>query len=260
MGYIILGVAFVLSLYFIFFYKKKVNVQPFPKEWEAYLSDLIFYKRLPATKKRLFKKRMMKFLAEVHVEGVEFKITDYDKVLVATAAVIPTLAFKDWYYPNLSSVLIYPDAFNNDFSFDKADKNRRILGVVGSGRLKNTMILSRKALHHGFENESDKLNTAIHEFVHLIDGVDGSVDGVPAQLLAQPNIVPWLKLIHETMEAINEDASDIRAYGGTSQEEFFAVVAEYFFSRPKLMKRKHPELYAMLELCFAQNPAKQPAK
>jgi Mlc titration factor MtfA (ptsG expression regulator) len=64
------------------------------------------------------------------------------------------------------------------------------------------------------------------------------------------NVIPWLKLVHDKMEAINDDKSDIRAYGGTQQSEFFAVASEYFFERPKLMKRKHPELYQMMADCF----------
>ncbi|WP_262503045.1 zinc-dependent peptidase [Polaribacter glomeratus] len=32
--------------------------------------------------------------------------------------------------------------------------------------------------------------------------------------------------------------------------EFLAVAGEYFFERPKLIKKKHPELYRMLETCF----------
>ena len=38
---------------------------------------------------------------------------------------------------------------------------------------------------------------------------------------------------------------------GTS--EFFAVATEYFFERPGVMERKHPELYAMLSRVFNQN-------
>lgn len=52
------------------------------------------------------------------------------------------------------------------------------------------------------------------------------------------------------MEAINNDESDIRNYGGTKQEEFFTVASEYFFERPDLLKIKHPALYKMLEQCF----------
>tara|TARA_R110002049_G_scaffold15353_1_gene62889 strand:- start:61 stop:228 length:168 start_codon:yes stop_codon:yes gene_type:complete len=55
------------------------------------------------------------------------------------------------------------------------------------------------------------------------------------------------------MEEINNDKSDIRNYGGTSQTEFLAVVGEYFFERPQLLKRKHPALYKMLESCFVRS-------
>lgn len=255
MGYLVLGLLVAVVCYFLFFRKSKAVPEAFPKAWEGYVQQLQFFKRLPETEKGRFQERMMQFLSEVYIEGVQTEVTDEDKVLIAVAAVIPTMGFKTWHYPNLSSVLLYPDAFNKELGFGAKDKNRVIMGMVGTGRLKNTMILSKKALHHGFDNETDKLNTAIHEFVHLIDGVDGAIDGIPEQLLQQPNTLPWLKLMHDTMETINRNKSDIRSYGGTSQEEFFAVASEYFFSRPKLMQRKHPELYAMLEQCFQQDPS-----
>jgi hypothetical protein len=37
------------------------------------------------------------------------------------------------------------------------------------------------------------------------------------------------------------------------REEFFAVLSEYFFERPILLKKKHPELYEMLEEVFDQD-------
>lgn len=65
--------------------------------------------------------------------------------------------------------------------------------------------------------------------------------------------MPWLELMHKEMEAINNDTSDIRKYGGTSEAEFFSVASEYFFERPKLFKQKHLEVYAMLLQCFQQH-------
>ena len=115
------------------------------------------------------------------------------------------------------------------------------------------MILSKKALYHGFKNTTDKSNTGIHEFVHLIDKLDDRTDGVPERLLEHQYAIPWLNLIHKEMEAINDNHSDIRKYGGTNQAEFFAVASEYFFERPDLLKSKHPELYEMLVKCFNQN-------
>ena len=59
-------------------------------------------------------------------------------------------------------------------------------------------------------------------------------------------------MIHHKMEEINNDTSDIRNYGGTSETEFFAVASEYFFERPDQFKRNHPELYTMMVQCFKQ--------
>jgi len=42
-------------------------------------------------------------------------------------------------------------------------------------------------------------------------------------------------------------------YGASNPAEFFAVASEYFFERPGVMERKHPELYAMLSRIFNQN-------
>ena len=112
------------------------------------------------------------------------------------------------------------------------------------------MILSKPALHLGFDNSSDKKNTAIHEFIHLIDKADGAIDGVPALLLERPYVIPWLDLMNQKVEEIYERKSDINPYGGTNRQEFFAVVSEYFFERPRLLKKKHPELYKMLEEVF----------
>ncbi|MGZ8551120.1 MAG: zinc-dependent peptidase [Chitinophagaceae bacterium] len=49
-----------------------------------------------------------------------------------------------------------------------------------------------------------------------------------------------------------KNRSDINPYGATSKPEFLAVAAEYFFERPDLLKRKHPELFSMLEKIFGK--------
>ena len=54
----------------------------------------------------------------------------------------------------------------------------------------------------------------------------------------------------KTMEEIRQGGSGINPYAKTSKVEFFAVVSEYFFERPELLKRKHPELYELLEKVF----------
>lgn len=248
---IIFGLIAVGLVYGFIALSRKRKPKPFPPHWAAILEkEVLFYRDLSTSKKMYFQKRMMAFLAEVQVAAVQFEITDRDTVFVAASAVIPIFNFGDWHYSNLDTVLIYPDYFNANLEFHSEGEDRIIGGMVGTGQFDNHMILSRKALDFGFANKTDKGNTAIHEFVHLLDKLDGETDGIPEFLLGKEYILPWLDLMHKEMEAIHNDDSDIRNYGATNQAEFFAVASEYFFERPALFKRKHPELYAMLHRCF----------
>jgi len=253
-AYIVLLLFIIGAGVLIFRKPKKAIAQPFPPHWhELLLEHVNFYRKLTPQMQAEFQRGIMKFLSEVYIDGVKTELTDLDKVLIASSAVIPVFGFEEWHYNNLSGVLLYPDHFNYDLEFADGADSRNIGGMVGSGQFENQMILSRKALYHGFDITTDKGNTGIHEFVHLIDKMDGLVDGIPQALLPYEYAVPWLNLMHKSMEAINNDKSDIRHYGGTSQAEFFAVAAEYFFERPELLRNKHPELYTMMVACFNPN-------
>lgn len=254
MFFVIFIVAAVIVGFYFYKSSKPKVITSFPEEWEKMLQEHVrFYRNLPTEKQSEFRKRILEFLSEVYIDGVQLEINDLDKLLIASSAVIPVFGFKEWHYFNLTGVLLYPDYFDEDMQFADTDKERNIGGLVGSGRFERKMILSRKALYAGFDNTTDKNNTGIHEFTHLIDKMDGVTDGIPERLLGHQYVIPWVDLMHKTMEEINDDESDIRKYGGTNQAEFFAVVSEYFFERPDLLKAKHPELYKMLQACFYPN-------
>ncbi|TXD48439.1 zinc-dependent peptidase [Polaribacter sp. IC073] len=256
MLYIISIAILLFILYASFKAKKKVSTTPLkdviiPKHWhQLLLKNVLFYKKLTIDEQKVFCSKMVHFLNETTIRAIHFKLEELDTLLIAASAVIPVFRFPKWNYSNLTTVLIYPDYFDEDLQFDPKTKYRTIGGLVGTGRFEDQMILSKKALYHGFNNKTDKNNTAIHEFIHLLDKADGIIDGVPAVLLEKQYIIPYLQLVHKKMEAINNDTSDIRNYGGTSETEFLAVAGEYFFERPKLFQRKHPELYKMLTACF----------
>lgn len=251
MVYFILFFALLGFVGYVFYKRNAKKAKPFPAHWHPMLlKEVEFYRNLEMKEQVRFQKRIMQFLNEVYIDGVDVEITELDQMLIASSAVIPVFAFEEWHYTTVTGIILYPDNFDEEFQFSTQSQNRRIAGVVGTGRLEGKMILSKKALHHGFKNNNDKRNTAIHEFVHLIDKMDDSIDGIPEILMQNSFTIPWLKLVHDNMEKINKDKSDIRSYGGTKQSEFFAVAAEYFFEEPKLMKRKHPELYKMMSACF----------
>ena len=49
-------------------------------------------------------------------------------------------------------------------------------------------------------------------------------------------------------------------YGATNPAEFFAVVTEAFFERPRALRGRHPELYAQLARFFRQDPSRYSAE
>lgn len=258
--YIITIICITIS--FILLYKKtnrtywKKPSNKLANEHKLILQKRIkFYNKLAKKEQELFEFKTEEFLINVKIIGVNTKVNESDKVLIAASAIIPIFAFKDWKYQNLKEVIVYPDNFN--MVFKTTGPLRNIKGLVGTGYMEGKMLLSKAALHHGFSNETDKRNTALHEFIHLVDKADGVVDGIPKLLLEEPNQIPWLEYIFKQIALIKTKQSDINSYGATNEIEFFSVASEYFFERPKLLQKKHPELYKKLEHIFKQDMAER---
>ncbi|HSH67561.1 MAG TPA: zinc-dependent peptidase [Bacteroidia bacterium] len=71
-------------------------------------------------------------------------------------------------------------------------------------------------------------------------------------MLAHPYTIPWLKRIHQEIELIKKGRSDINPYAATNEAEFLAVASKYFFERPNLMERNHPQLYDFMKQVFCK--------
>lgn len=227
----------------------KKFIEELPGEYKILLlQNVVFYNKLSEQYKLLFELRVQHFLSSIRITGVGTEVEPLDRVLIGASAIIPIFSFPDWEYTNLHEVLLYPETFNEQF--EQTGSDRPVMGMVGNGPMNDIMILSKHALREGFSNKTDKNNTALHEFIHLIDKTDGDTDGIPEVFLQHQYILPWVEMMRKNIKDIVQDISDINPYGATNQAEFFAVVSEYFFERPDLMKRKHPELYNMLDAMF----------
>lgn len=249
---VIIIIVILTGLASWFFWKKspRFNISPKENYQELLQAHVAFYQKQDASGKVKFENLVDTFLNGTRIEGVGTEISRLDKVLIASAAVIPIFGFPGWKYKNLTNVILYPDTFDNEFQFEGGSRN--ILGMVGSGYMNGQMLLSRTALLKGFSKEHGRENSAIHEFVHLLDSSDGATDGLPENLLAHEYTTPWLHLMHVEMRKISAGKSDINPYALTSEAEFFAVAAEYFFEKPEQLQVKHPELFGLLCQIFEQ--------
>lgn len=252
-----IGIAALLVGFGWFSYRRVTHkkwiipAEKFPSEWRNILeNEVVYYTALTKAERTRFEFKVQEFLLNCKVTGIETEISLKDELLVAASAVIPIFGFKTWKYTNIHEVLVYPDRFGSGFELEGEDRN--ILGMVGNQNMEGIMILSKEALELGFKNETDKHNTGIHEFVHLIDKSDGDVDGLPVVLMQKQYAIPWIDRMSKEIELIRKGKSDINPYGGTNRAEFLSVVSEYFFESPELLERKHPELYRLLEKIYNQ--------
>ncbi len=172
------------------------------------------------------------------------------RVLVAASAAIPIFGFHDWEYHRLGEVLVYPDTFGEKYQ-TTGSTDRNILGMVGLKYLSGVMILSKPSLLAGFDNPSSKDNVGVHEFAHLVENEEAD-HGLPPEVPWQA-VEHWLRYVAQELSKPSRNHSYINSYAYTNEHEFFAVLAEYFFKSPELLKKKDPQLYAMLREMFHQD-------
>ena len=242
-------VLIIILILFVFKIRRENETIPLPENYRELLNDYVkFYQQLDEAGKIRFEERVEHFLSAVQITGVNAIAEDLDRLLIAAGAIIPVYGIPDWQYINLHEVLLYPGAFNMDF--EQGGSDRPVAGMVGTGAMQHVMIITKWQLRQGFINNHDTRNTAIHEFVHLIDKMDGTMDGVPEIILERKYTERWKNMMDSTIWQMKSYGSDIDMYGATNPVEFFAVISEYFFEQPGLLKANHPELYEMLERIY----------
>jgi hypothetical protein len=159
-----------------------------------------------------------------------------------------TLSFEKWNFSYLRSVIVTDQPIGSS-----PQKGGGVLGQVETTGDSSRMVLSKSSLLQGFRNMADRKNVGVHEFAHVLDHADGDIDGIPKAIMPPELIDGWIDLMGKKIKEICNSESDINEYGATSDSEFFAVATEYFFEKPDLMQKKHPELYRILSKTFQQD-------
>lgn len=203
-----------------------------------------FYKQLKAADKKIFEDRIALFLAEVLITEVGKNVPEKSSCFyVASSAVIAFWGLPYWNYGELSEVLVYPEDFTAD---NHPDPSGEFQGKVHHGGIMDsTMILSLPALRRGFELSRDGKNVGIHEFAHLLDKSDRSIDGIPF-LLEEEDRRLWSNLVEHYLKKKNIK-NIIGVHATSNPAEFFATLVELYRENPERLKKRFPELYTLME-------------
>jgi MtfA peptidase len=228
--------------------RRRLLALPFPERWRRLLAERYdHYERLPEALRPRFEDDLRLFLAEKRITGVGVEATDELRLLVAASAVTLSLGWPDYEWGQLTEVLLYPQDFDRDYSFDNEE-------LAGEAHPWGTVILSVPALLESFEDPDDAYHVGIHEFAHLLDVDQTRFDGIPAGLDPHRH-AEWLALVEKEMQRMRKGRSVMDDYGGDDPVEFLAVAVEAFFEAPLALRRRHREVYATLSDYFAQDPA-----
>ena len=252
----LIGIALVLTFSVaLFFWRRRLSANKILKRripinvndrfW--LLQNIAFYRMLSKSDRKIFEDRMALFLAEIKVTDVTREVPDKSECFyVAASAVIAYWGLPYWNYGDLQEVLIYPD----NFDFERnVSAHGMVQGMVHHGGLMDrTMILSKRALVDGFKNETDGRNVGIHEFTHLVDKADGSIEGLPVGLSPQERL-NWLNVFKAELAKPDFKLDN---YARTNTSEFYAVAVEMFKETPERLQKWHPELYAILNEYYSK--------
>ena len=243
--------------------REALRAQPFPREWAEILTrNVPFVAHLSADDRRELEGHIQVFLAEKSFEGCGgLELSDEMRVTIAAQACLLLLHREADNYPTLDTVLVYPHAFRAKVT------EQREGGVVvegGSARLgeswtRGVVVLAWDHVLSGASAMNDGHNVVFHEFAHQLDAEDGVMEGAPV-LAARSEYGAWARVLGEEYETLcaqvdRHRRQDLDPYGATSPAEFFAVVTEAFFEKPRALKAKHPELYAELADFYRQDPS-----
>jgi len=231
--------------------RRRVVTREFPRPWRRALERYVrYYTALTPDERTRFERAVALFIDEAEITGVETRVSDDVRVLVAASAVMLVFGRAGWEYSDLPEVLIYPRAFDADF---RCSSRHQFAGMVAPT---NALILSKGALVTSFRRE-EPYHVGLHEFAHLVDLEDGRFDGVPRGLGQQAQR-RWQRLIERELALARRGESVLDEYARTNEAELFAVAVEWFFKAPRRLRARHAALYAALAEYLNQDPAGRP--
>ena len=247
-------------------HRKHLLATPWPTGWGAILRrNVAHYRWLDDPERRHLHDLIQIFVAEKRWEGCGGLIlSDEIRITIAAQACILVLALPHELYRNVHTILVYPSTV--------VPPPRRIgafeiptrpaegpMPILGQARLRGPVVLVWDAVKRTSRHPESGHNVVYHEFAHKLDMLDGRADGTPP-LHGRAEYAGWVRVCSREYQDLRERAKQGRPgllddYGATHEAEFFAVATEHFFDQPVALRRRHPELYEVLQAFYRQDPA-----
>lgn len=119
--------------------------------------------------------------------------------------------------------------------------------------MRGAIVLSWKDFLEGYRVGDDGVNLGLHEMAHALK-VEDMISNSEYDFLDGHTLRRFIGYTRkESAKILSGEPSFFRSYAATNDHEFFAVVMENFFERPKLFKELHRELYYLTSRLLNQD-------
>lgn len=228
-------------------------------QWDAAFAGLPLLERLQPHERQRLRELAILFL---HYKSIEMagglqRNTHMD-LLIALQACLPVLNLGLSWYRGWVSVIVYPQGFSPVHQeVDEAGVVHELRRpLLGESWLSGPVILSWEDTQRA--GAMDGQNLVIHEFAHKLDMLNGDANGFPP-LHRDMSSRRWTEVFSAAFDDLRARLGDgrptvIDPYGGESPAEFFAVLSEVFFERPRMIRDAYPEVYTCLAQFYRQDP------
>lgn len=187
------------------------------------------------------------------VQGVD--VTLEMKIIIAAQACVEILELGIDSFDGWKEIVIYPGAFKverevqDDLGLVSTEKNVLSGEAWGQG----PVIFSWDDIERDSFTLRAGHNVVIHEFAHKLDMLNGRANGMPPLHPDMP-IEEWTESLSNAyqrlIKRLEHHHAEINPYAATNPAEFFAVMCEYYFTAPNILKKHYPKVFKELRAYF----------
>ncbi len=248
---------------FRFLRRKWLLYQSFPESWQRILDSRVsYYRQLPDGLKQALRNHIAIFMDEKLFEGCSgLEMTEEKKVIISAYACILLLGESAGYYPDLQTILVYPD----DYVAPVREESEGGIVSEGSQARKGeswdlgNIVLSWDDIQDNIGDQSSGENLIFHEFAHQLDDHYGLTAGIgeDGEIFRDDEWTRILADAFRTLERKSRRRSPcvLDPYGASHPAELFAVATEAFFLKPHKLYEEFPKLYDALKSFYNLDPS-----
>ncbi len=231
-----------------------------PSLWLSACSDCAWIDALDPARQLRLRRLTAQFLRQKTISPVAgLQLHDHQRVLLAATCCLPLLGIGSEGWRGWSQLIVYPDAFRvRRNHLDAAGVLHEWEDeLIGEAWDQGPLIVSWADVQADLADPQAGFNVVVHEMAHKLDALDGLLDGTPPlprewQRRWANDFQHHYDAFCQAVEAGHDTAID--PYAAEAPEEFFAVVSEYHFSAPKLLRAEMPEVATHLARFYGASP------